>query len=53
MFESDFADSRVFLILAILLIKKSLKELASLVLHELSGSIFLFIFIQNVFHFIP
>ena len=36
MFESGFADSRLSLILAILLMKKSLKELASLVLHELS-----------------
>ena len=53
MFESDFADSRVSLILAILLIKKSLKELASLVLHELSGSIFFVFFMQNVFHFVP
>ena len=41
MFESGFGDSRVSLILAILLMKKSLKELASLVLHELSGSILL------------
>ena len=52
MFESGFADSRVSLILAILLIKKSLKELASLVLHELSGSILGF-FMQNVSHFPP
>ena len=37
MFESVFADSRVSLILAMLLIKKSLKELMSLVLHELFG----------------
>ena len=51
MFEFDFADSRVSLILAILLIKKSLKELASLVLHELSGSI-VFFFMQSVFHFV-
>ena len=43
MFESGF-DSRVSLILAILLMKKSLKELASLVLHELFGSI-LFVFL--------
>ena len=35
MFESGFADSRVSLILAILPLKKSLEELASLVLHEL------------------
>ena len=40
MFESGFADSRV--ILAILLKKKLLKELASLVLHELSGRLFFF-----------
>ena len=33
MFESGFGDSRVSLILAILLMKKSLKELAILVLH--------------------
>ena len=52
MFESDFADIRVSLILAILLMKKPLKELASLVLHELPGSI-LFFFMQNVFHFVP
>ena len=44
MFESVFADNRVSLILVILLMKKSLKELASLVLHELSGSI-LFVFL--------
>ena len=41
MVESGFGDSRVSLILAILLMKKSLKELANLVLHELSGSILL------------
>ena len=51
MFESDFADIRVSLILAISLMKKSLKELAILVL-QLSGSI-LFFFMQNVFHFAP
>ena len=49
MFESGFADSRVSLILAILLMKKSLKELVSLVLHELSESFFL----QNVLHIVP
>ena len=45
MFESD---SRVSLILAILLIGKSLKELASLVLHKLSGSI-LFVFLCKMY----
>ena len=49
MFESGFADSRVSLILAILLMKKSLKELASLVLHELSGSILFFFFCKMCF----
>ena len=51
LFESGFADSRVSLILAILLMKKSLKELkelARLVLHELSGSI-LFVFYAKCF----
>ena len=48
MFESDFHLIRVSLNLAILLMKKSLKELASLVLHELSGSI-LFVFLCKMY----
>ena len=52
MFESDFALIRVSLNLAILLIKQSLKELASLVLLELSGSI-LFFFYAKCISFCP
>ena len=48
MFESYFAGIRVSLILAILLMKKSLKELASLVFHKLSGSI-LFVFLCKMY----
>ena len=48
MFESGFADSRVSLILAILLMKKSIKERASLVLHQLSGSILFFFYAKCV-----
>ena len=48
MFESDFADSRLSLILAILFLK-ILKELGCLVLHELSGSI-LFVFLCKMYY---
>ena len=50
MFESDFADIRVSLILAILLMKKSLKQLA---LHELSGSILFLFFYAKCISFCP